>query len=309
MTDDASAELSAHPSDAQASHWSLGPPPVVADFSGRRSVSGRAGVAARQRALLTDADVSRAIESAVIPRLLVAHRAASRLKDVAQDRHTVGRDDIASLVALAIHQPLPVVLEFVDGLRARGISAEAVVGDVLPAAARHVGWLWETDACSFVDVTFALSRFQQLLHDHARDLSVDTMATPCGRRFLLSTMPGEQHTFGIGVAEAFLRKAAWDVVPYVPKASRDILRYVAETAFDIVGLSASNDRHIAEMPGLAAKIRKRSVNPEIRIVAAGPAIVRRPKQAAEIGADLVIVDLANGMRQMEDLVGSVQATR
>ncbi len=201
-----------------------------------------------------ETSLSRTIESEIIPRLLMALRpAAPAIRPV--DPTVADGDEVAVLVDILIRHPLQEAQRAVDAMRARGVTAETVVADVLPAAARHVGWLWETDACTFVDVTFALSRLQQLLRHYAPSMGAESPVTGGGRRVLLSVMPGEQHTFGVGVVEEFLRRAAWDVVPIVPATPRDLCRAVQEEWFDIIGLSAAADGSIDAMMALIPQLR------------------------------------------------------
>ena len=251
-----------------------------------------------------EAALSRTIESDIIPRLLLAHRTPSS-ETPAVDPTATGIDEIAALTDILIRESLSTARRFIDAMRGRGVSAESVVADVLPAAARHVGWLWETDACTFVDVTFALSRLQQLLRHYAPSMGAEIPATGGGRRVLLSVMPGEQHTFGISVVEEMLRRGAWDVVPIVPATPADLLRAAKQEWFDIVGLSAAADGSIGSMSALITQLRAASANRSVRIVAGGAAVLRAPEEATAAGADAVVSDPISGMKQMEDMIHAV----
>ena len=246
-----------------------------------------------------DPALARTIQSEIIPRLLMAHRTRAAQRPTEPAEPPVADDDIATLVALSLREPLPRMREFIDGLQARGATIETIVGDVLPAAARHVGWMWDTDACTFVDVTCSLTRLQQLLRHYAPSLSLDVSRAGEGRRMLLSAMPGEQHTFGLAVAEEFFRQAAWEVAPHMPVDLSDLLKSLREDWFDIVGLSASGDGVLASMPALIQKIRASSLNQSVRVIVGGAAVLRNLEIADTAGADAVARDARDGIEKME----------
>ena len=278
--------------------------PVYCDSAQAAAASFRLGISERTKASSFSEALSRTIESEIIPRLLLAHSALAN-DQPSGDAGVANDREIADLVDILIRETLPVACRFVDAIRDRGMSAENVVAELLPAAARHVGWLWETDACTFVDVTFALSRLQQLLRHYAPAMGGDVPVTRGSRRVLLSTMPGEQHTFGVSVVEELLRRGAWDVVPIGPATPRDLIRAVREGWYDIVGLSAAADGSIAAMTTLIPQLRAASANRSIRIVAGGAAVLRSPTEASVTGVDAIVRDPIHGMKQMEDMIRAV----
>lgn len=224
-----------------------------------------------------------AVRDEIIPRLLAAcARTAAR-----RQSGPVSARAIRRLARLSIRPPATDAQSFVESLRDDGMSAEAVICDLLPGATRYLGWQWETDGCSFVDVTCGLSVLQTLLHIHAGARTPDPHGGGEGRAFLLASMPGEQHTFGIHVAAEFFRQADWDVATATPDSDAEILTRLRSECFAVVGLSAANDRALDAMPDLVRKIRSASLNHEIRVVAGGAAVLRRPDFASRLGADAV----------------------
>ena len=278
--------------------------PVYCDSAQAAVASFRHDASRATKAHAFDDALSRTIESEIIPRLLLAHRALANEQPSA-DVGAANAHQIADLVDILVREPLAGACQFVDAMRDRGMSAERVVSELLPAAARHVGLLWERDACTFVDVTFALSRLQQLLRHYAPAMGGDVPVTGGSRRVLLSTMPGEQHTFGVSVVEEMLRRGAWDVVPIVPATPRDLIRAAKDGWYDIVGLSAAADGSIAAMTPLISQLRAASANRSVRIVAGGAAVLRAPDKAEGTGADAVVLDPTSGMKQMEDMIRAV----
>ncbi len=112
---------------------------------------------------------------------------------------------------MIVHRPVAAARAHLDALRAGGMSAEAVITEVLSATARHLGVMWEQDRCTFVDVTLGLSRLQQLLRIYGPAFEAEPALQGSGRRLLLAVVPGEQHTFGLAIVEEFFRRAGWHV--------------------------------------------------------------------------------------------------
>lgn len=228
-----------------------------------------------------------AVRDEIIPRLLAARVRIAAGQQSAPCSGPVSARAIRRLARLSIRPPATDAQSFVESLRDDGMSAEAVICDLLPGATRYLGWQWETDGCSFVDVTCGLSVLQTLLHIHAGARTPDPHGGGDGRAFLLASMPGEQHTFGIHVAAEFFRQADWDVATATPDSDAEILTRLRSERFAVVGLSAANDRALDAMPDLVRNIRSASLNHEIRVVAGGAALLRRPDLASHLGADAV----------------------
>ena len=127
------------------------------------------------------ASLSRIIESQIIPRLMLAHRAAQGASPLpAVDVHAPGPEAIAEFANIVISNGVSVAAAYVETQRASGMSLESVYIDLLSPAARHLGYLWENDLCDFTEVTAGLWRLQQLLQpvDLAQTAAMGVMNTP-----------------------------------------------------------------------------------------------------------------------------------
>lgn len=227
--------------------------------------------------------LTQAVRDEIIPQLLTAcAKTAARRRSGPVSARAIRR-----LARLSIRPPATDAQSFVRSLRDDGMSAEAIICDLLPGATRYLGWQWETDACSFVDVTCGLSVLQNLLHVHAGGQAPDPHGGGEGRAILLASMPGEQHTFGIHVVAEFFRQADWDVSAVTPNADAGLLDRLHAERFAAVGLSAANDRALDAMPDLLRKIRNASLNRDIHVIAGGAALLRRPDFASRLAADAV----------------------
>ena len=250
---------------------------------------------------LTPSWLVSAIQNEIVPRLLLAQRQAM---PVAAKGTSVApcRDDIETLALLAIRDTHPATAQFVDDLRLRGMTAEVMIADLLPGAARYLGWMWETDACTFVEVTYGLSRLQQMLHRCAPQLRVGQDRFGAGRRALLTTMPGEQHSFGLCVVEEWFRNAGWTVETERPKTATDLSRAVHVRGFDVVGLSISADRSAGQINSLIRTLRRNACNPHMKVVVGGCVIARRPDIARSVSADIVASEGLDGLNRLAKLM-------
>jgi len=167
----------------------------------------------------------------------------------------------------------------------RGMTAEEVCLDVLTSAARRLGALWVEDRCTFVDVTLAVTRFQNITHRLGPHFS--SVAEPgCRGRALVGAVPGEQHTFGLSMVAEFLKRDGWDVV--LADASRDTAAFVAPLAdswFDVVAISAANDRAEKGLTRLLSSIRRRGQNHKVRAIIGGRLVQDRDGLVRRVGAD------------------------
>ena len=144
--------------------------------------------------------LARAIESEVIPRLMLSHRAPGDLPLGAIDASGFDERTPERLAALALSGHDDRALAFVYALLADGLPLESIFLDLLSPAARILGRQWEDDVITFTDVTIGLSRLQRLMRRLA------AVSRPAGAAVdrgsvLLTAVPGEQHLFGVLMLE------------------------------------------------------------------------------------------------------------
>jgi methanogenic corrinoid protein MtbC1 len=247
--------------------------------------------------------LARTIEAEIIPRLMMAHRAAdtARAKEPAVVPILITDKDVADFSEMIVRAPLSAARAHLDGLRERGVSAEAVITDILSASARHLGVLWEQDRCSFVDVTVGLSRLQQLLRVYGPAFEAEPVPQGSGRRVLLAVMPGEQHTFGLAVVEEFFRRAGWHVQSEFLPSKPILLEHVRTEWFDVVGLSASGEVASSGISSVVQSLREQTLNRDLHIVLGGNLFREDPSLAVTLGADFGANDAAEAVRSVDRL--------
>jgi len=243
------------------------------------------------------------IEAEIIPRLVLAHRAApeSHLTLV----HSECRprpEDVTALARIALTGDAAAAVAAIEVHRAQGMALEVVFLELLAPAARHLGGLWDDDLVDFASVTLGLFRLQQVLREYAPAFRHDRDRPTDGRRVLLGPVPGEQHTFGVFMVAEFFRHAGWDVWDG-PLASADaLLQRVASDWFAVVGLSLSGETRLDVLATSIRGIRRVSQNRDVGVMVGGPMILARPELVALVGADATAVDARQACLQAEHLL-------
>jgi MerR family transcriptional regulator, light-induced transcriptional regulator len=227
------------------------------------------------------------IEAEIVPRLMLAHRAEgqpARSAPTTPPARRISPEEAVAFASLALSSDIDVLLRQIDACVAEGASAAAVQADLLGGAARQLGAWWEEDRCSFVDVTIALGRLQQLIFETARRYSPPTPPAT-GKTCLLTTLPGDQHSFGVRVVEESFRSAGWHVGcdPGLDRGA--LLRAVKGQWWDVFGLSLNRIEQCEPAHALIRAVRRASANPDLFVLVGGRIKNDAPDLAARVGAD------------------------
>ena len=195
--------------------------------------------------------------------------------------------------------------EFVACEIAKGATSESVLLDLFAPSARRLGELWETDACTFVDVTLSLGKLQQLLRLFSETYRNAPDPAKLGFRALLATVPSNQHVFGIFVVEELFRRSGWNVLSLLSPKRSELLDAVAQDWFAIVGLSISCDESAKTTASLIADVRKRSLNRSVLVLVGGRYITDNPEQSILLGADLAGADAQEAIERSQNFLKSI----
>ncbi|MEM8551982.1 MAG: cobalamin B12-binding domain-containing protein [Pseudomonadota bacterium] len=245
---------------------------------------------------------AKTIESEIVPQLL-------KLTGGAQlDSAAANPGVIAAVADAAAAGEGEVVTAHVLSYTDQGYSyADALLYLVAPAA-RLLGTQWDEDSRDFFDVTVGLGTLHQVV-SHLSGRFVSHVLPD--RRILLTLTPGEQHTFGLAIVDHFFRAARWDVDFEAETDFASLKRFVSRRWYAVLGLSLSGDTLVEEAAEAVSILRKASLNPQMRVLAGGPAFENRRELAAYIGADAVAVDGRDAVQiadrwVTQGLVGSAQ---
>lgn len=249
----------------------------------------------------------RTIEGEVIPRLILAHRAARRVPQEACEsggpRLRPSARDVEQFAALVLRARPDEARAYVQGLQTLGMTSETIFLDVLAPAARIFGEMWESERTDFVEVTVALRRLQNIAHELTPGRADPVEEPPkAGRRILLVALPGEQHVFGAQLVGELLRRSGWDVWDAPGAGNKDILALVSREWFAVIGLSLSAPEKVDALAALVHQIRRASLNRDVRVMVGGRPFEDQPGRVALVGADATAQDARDAVLQAQRML-------
>jgi methanogenic corrinoid protein MtbC1 len=244
--------------------------------------------------------ITRAIETEIIPRLLVSHRRLP-MHELRSLAATPGEADVAELARMVVEETPEMAIAFVAARREAGMPLEDVYLRLLSPAARLLGTLWEDDRRSFMEVTIGLGHLQQIVHHFTSDFLSDGGHDGVGRRACIACVPGEQHTFGASLVARFLERDGWEVDMQAGDGP-DLGALVRRNWYDLVGISASCDHEFALLCQQVESVRRHSCNPGLIIMVGGRVFNDNPHAFHKSGADLMAADGADAVRRIHALL-------
>jgi methanogenic corrinoid protein MtbC1 len=246
------------------------------------------------------ARLMRTIEGEIVPRLIMSRRLkAAPVKPTVIYTELLDELDVKEFVRLLLAHEPGVASAYVDTVRQRGATLEAVCLDLLAPAARELGLLWEEDECDFMQVTVGLCRLHQVLRELSPAFDCEQFPEEGDRRILLASYPGEQHTFGVTLVSQFMRRAGWEVTQVTPATVAELLALTRQNFFALVGLSVAFDRNRDDLAETIRSIREQSRNRTIGVLVGGPLFVAHPDLALSLGADATASNGRDAVHQAE----------
>jgi methanogenic corrinoid protein MtbC1 len=194
--------------------------------------------------------------------------------------------------------------EMMDVSLAENGDPQKVVELLLEPAARVIGENWCTDDCDFLKVTIAVSRMQRLFRRMSSE-HPPTNLPDLSRCALLTPAPGEQHTFGLSIVDDAFRRAGWEVDCCGVDEEAETLRLVAANHYQVIGISVSVERRLPDLAAMGRRLRSRSRNRSIVLIAGGSMVMQNPQGAIDAGFDLLAVDAVSAVILADTVVASV----
>ena len=247
-----------------------------------------AGAAADRVAHLT-----RTIESEIIPRLLLANRAAAdgaTQADVRGCGPDLDSEVVDQLAVAVVRGSLDAADAQVAALRRAGMSLETIFLNVLAPTARRLGDAWDADTLSFADVTIGLGNLQGLLRLLSPSFEGHRETSGSAKRILLLQAPGEQHSFGLFMVESFFRRAGWNVAGAAAMPIAEASALVKAEWIDVVGFSQSAPGLLDPLASAISALRRSSRNKAVSVLVGGPAFNGHPENVVLVGADATASD-------------------
>ncbi|MEL7370564.1 MAG: cobalamin B12-binding domain-containing protein [Myxococcota bacterium] len=239
-----------------------------------------------------DAGLARTIQAEIVPRLMLAHRdgTASPGGEPAYAATPPSADEIQEFGRLLIAQDAHLGFDYIEAMRAKGLSVESVFIDLMAPTARMLGDMWLQDLCTFTDVTIGLSRLHRLLNELSSSFIKEGAGQLPGPRAALIAVPGEQHTFGLQLVRAYFQREGWDVWSVSAPDMASLCGLVREEWISLVGFSLSSADNADRVTAIIAEVRAASLNPNLFIIVGGLCVVDDPTLAQRLGADAGPVD-------------------
>jgi hypothetical protein len=244
----------------------------------------------------------RTIETEIIPRLMLAHRADADAHLAANGSLSLNQNpDVAEFTRLLLEQD-DRTEHYLLSLRDAGHQLDEIYLNLLAPAARRLGEMWEEDSCSFTEVTVGLSRLHRRLMELGPAFHSGRGTFQPGKRALLVAAPGEQHTFGLFMVTEFFRREGWEVWGEPIKNVTDLAEAVRGNWFELVGLSAGSSQKLDDVRVAVNAVRKASLNRSIAVMVGGPLFLLNPGFAESVGADSLGMDAHDALAQAERLI-------
>jgi methanogenic corrinoid protein MtbC1 len=245
--------------------------------------------------------LGRTIEAEVIPRLMIAHRGFAQTESSPSSMH-ITSEDISELARIAVEHDMSVASSYIDALRNQGVPIDSIFVELMAPTARLLGEMWKSDQCCFTDVTVGMARLQQIVHELSPEFEREAAQAFDGRRILLLTMPGEQHTLGLMIVEEYFRRYGWDCCSSAPKDVRDMTRLARSQHFDVVGISVGWGALVENIASAIQSIRRASLNKNVVVLVGGNLFLENPAFVSRVGADGTAEDGRQAILQLRSLL-------
>lgn len=174
----------------------------------------------------------------------------------------------------------------IAALMANGIGEAEMLQSYIPDVARHLGQMWVRDEASFVDVTVAASRLQQLFRSRPGGPPGDWQgrSIPLGHAVLMVIPQFEGHSLGAFVAADGLRRHGLWVHMGIGLNGPELAEMASSGRFSMVGVTLSSPNSVEKAAELIDFVRHNGdrVPP---IVVGGRAVKVVPDVAGRTGAD------------------------
>jgi len=246
--------------------------------------------------------LARALESEVIPRLVLARHSSGAVTRDGADQPGPGADEVEAMVNAVLRGDLAGAGALVAQQRARNLPLERIYLELLAPVARRLGVMWQEDRCDFTSVTIGLCCLQQIVLENSHAFGPRPGRRDTERRILLAPVPGEQHSFGLLMVGEFFRRQGWDVCSGTGASARELVATARKQWFSMVGFSLSCETRLDTLAQLIREIRRASRNPHLGVMVGGQLFAERPELAALVGADATASDGQQAVLKAETLL-------
>jgi methanogenic corrinoid protein MtbC1 len=252
----------------------------------------------------------KAIETQVIPRLMLAHKSD---KQKAEDqviknrnKHIFSKEAIEDFTQVLLQNDADISKTYVEALIEEGVNLEDIYLELFQPSARHLGTKWNEDGEDFSAVTLGLWKMQQTMYYFSDSFLSDDLKKQRKGTIYLCPFPGSQHSLGLFMVSEFFRKDNWNVEGDPSLSASDLKNRISQNYFDILGISIGSLSHIDALSTLIKSLRKISKNPNIFIMIGGPMALISPNLSNNVGADAQASNAKDAILQASDLIESIK---
>nr|WP_255532867.1 cobalamin B12-binding domain-containing protein [Polynucleobacter sp. CS-Odin-A6] len=174
--------------------------------------------------------------------------------------------------------------------------------NLIPASTRRLQELWENDENSFTEVTLALGRAQNLIHQLSPIFVNQGNFSDFQGNALLINVPGSQHTLGILMLGEFFKQAGWNTAVEIEISSEELKERIQLQPYDLVAISISCEAQWDTMESLLKEIKIVSKNPGILTMAGGPLFDFNPELLQDCSADVCALRAEEAIKTVSDLL-------
>ncbi len=196
---------------------------------------------------------------------------------------------------------------FIRHADADGASISSLFLELLSGSARMLGERWESDECSFVDVTLGLATLHTLLHRYGERLEEEVEPVMDDRAILITPIPGEDHIFAASVVLQFFRSARWRAYSGIGESREAILRSVEDDPPDVIGVAVSAGDKLSDCLDFVGELRSRCPNKAMKVLVGGPPFLEQPSAYRTVGADATAQDAVTALAVAASLVDDAGA--
>ena len=253
--------------------------------------------------------LNKTIESEIIPRLLMGHKIESANLEAANQSSEikVKQREIVDFCQKLLDGPIEECFTYIDRMQKSGHSLVSLYIDLIPASTRRLQQLWETDENSFTEVTMALGRAQNLIHQLSHIFMSQGHLNDFQGNALLINAPGSQHTLGILILGEFFKLNGWNTTVEIEMTSAELKKRIDLQAYDLLAISISCEDQWGTMETLLNEVKKASKNKGILTMAGGPLFDFKPELIQECSADVCELTAEEAIKKVSDLIAQKAA--
>jgi methanogenic corrinoid protein MtbC1 len=252
----------------------------------------------------------KAIETQVIPRLMLAHKSdKQKAEDLViknRNKHIFSKEAIEDFTQVLLQNDADISKTYVEALLEEGVNLEDIYLELFQPSARHLGTKWNEDGEDFSAVTLGLWKMQQTMYHFSDSFLSDDLKNQRKGTIYLCPFPGSQHSLGLFMVSEFFRKDNWNVEGDPSLSASDLKNRISQNYFDILGISIGSLSHIDALSTLIKSLRKISKNPSIFIMIGGPMALISPNLSNNVGADAQASNAKDAILQASDLIESIK---